>query len=399
MREIIADLHEQAAKAALTETRAKALIDLAKGLEDHRFTGSHHLLTLLAKACEQTMPIPAVVPFAEVMYDYMCRKYIPFVNMPELCVSGVVYEGNSLKAGGGTNIVTLEPDAGAVAARAFAAVGKSFSHGHYALTEEGFLNFYPEVEEPLPSDAIQSYDFQPKTTLDKGPGWRITGDGKGWKLTDNGQMELKGAMIEEATIQGPVNTCEPGRPVPCMMNFVPEGEKTLLYESSSYKPFGGKRIYSCANGSHLIVSCDELGEARVSLTTNKEGAEEAIYMQSLIDSARGNRKISSKKVRIAALEVEVQALKAELAAYKEGGHMNNSGTLPPVDCDLLIKLPAGSYPHAEQAGLTLDIDEDLEMRVRRCCHVQSRGQDLTYVMHRGLKELFRFKGQFDWTYP
>lgn len=396
MSELLYNLRQDVEKAELKQKRAMALAELGRAVSSSSAEESKQLLRLLDNARAQDMPLPAALPFAQAMYAYMCDKYLPDVDLPRTLVTGVTYTGYS-RADGGGSAISLEPAVAAVVYEAFTAAGRTYSQGHYGLTPEGVLHFYPEVEEPLPSDAIQSYDFQPKTTLDKGRGWRITGDGKGWKLTDNGQMELKGAVIEEATTQGPVNTCEPGRPVPCMMNFVPEGEKTLLYESSNYKPFGGKRIYSCDDGSYLIVSCDENGQARVSMTTNEGGAVEAIETQTLID--RNREKSKGKKARIAALEAKVEQLKAELAAYADGTHMNNSGTLPPVDCDLLIKLPAGSYPHAEQPGLTLDIDEDLEMRVRRCCHVQSRGQDLTYVMHRGLKELFRFKGQFDWTYP
>lgn len=387
MSKIVAALHEQTQAAALTETRARALINLASGLADRNFTSTHYILTLLTKACEESMPLPAVMPFAEAMYEYMCSKYIPDVVMSDLHVSGVLYTGKSPQDAGGTTI-TLEPDASAITARAFAVIGKAWSQGHYSLTEEGVLNFYPEVEEPLPSDELMSVNYRLATELEKGEGWRVT---------KKGSCELNGSMIEEASIQGPINTYAPGEPIPSVQNFVPEGGKTLLYESSTYKPFGGKRIYSCDDGSYLIVSCNEDGQARVSMTTDEGGAVEAIETQTLID--RNREKSKGKKARIAALEAKVEQLKAELAAYADGTHMNNSGTLPPVDCDLLIKLPAGSYSHTEQPGLTLDIDEDMEVRVRRCCHVQSRGQDLTYVMHRGLKELFRFKGQFDWTYP
>ncbi|WP_443699574.1 hypothetical protein [Pseudomonas sp.] len=387
MSKIVAALREQTQAAALTETRASALINLASGLADRNFTGTHYILTLLTKACEESMPLPAVMPFAEAMYDYMCSKYIPDVVMPDLHVSGVLYTGKSPQDGGGTTI-TLEPDAGAITARAFAVIGKAWSHGHYSLTEEGVLNFYPEVEEPLPSDEIMSVNYKLATELEKGEGWRIT---------KNGSCELNGALIVDATIDGPVNTYTPGEPIPRVQNFVPEGNKTLLYESSTYKPFGGKRIYSCDDGSYLIVSCDEDGQARVAMTTSEQIAVEEIEVQTLID--RNREKSKGKKARIAALEAKVEQLKAELAAYADGTHMNNSGTLPPVDCDLLIKMPAGEYEHAEVEGLVLTIDSDVDMRVRRSCHVQSRGQDLTYVMYRGMKELFRFKGQFDWTYP
>mgnify|MGYP001607387760 FL=1 len=41
MSKIVAALREQTQAAALTETRASALINLASGLADRNFTGTH----------------------------------------------------------------------------------------------------------------------------------------------------------------------------------------------------------------------------------------------------------------------------------------------------------------------------------------------------------------------
>lgn len=85
-------------------------------------------------------------------------------------------------------------------------------------------------------------------------------------------------------------------------------------------------------------------------------------------------------------------------------HWNTAETLPPVGCELMIQVPEGSYRLAaddenSSFALTLDLDKPLELTAVRACHVQHRGNDLTYLLHGKHFQGFTIKGQFAWTYP
>ncbi len=69
--------------------------------------------------------------------------------------------------------------------------------------------------------------------------------------------------------------------------------------------------------------------------------------------------------------------------------------LPPVDCPLLIKIPAGTrFPHFRD-GCVYELGVPVLLRVRRENWERSKDATPTYVDEFGNK----ITGKFEWTYP
>lgn len=69
--------------------------------------------------------------------------------------------------------------------------------------------------------------------------------------------------------------------------------------------------------------------------------------------------------------------------------------LPPVDCPLLIKVPAGiRFPHFE-SGRIWELEVPVMLRVRREHWERSKDATPTYIDEFGNK----ITGKFEWTYP
>lgn len=100
--------------------------------------------------------------------------------------------------------------------------------------------------------------------------------------------------------------------------------------------------------------------------------------------------------------LRAQLYQEKFGAADQSKHWNSPQSLPPVGCDLVVKLPAGTYKHAAEGAkwsLMMDLDNAEEVTVRRICHVQQRGNDLTYMIQGDAMLGFMVKGQFEWTYP
>lgn len=78
-----------------------------------------------------------------------------------------------------------------------------------------------------------------------------------------------------------------------------------------------------------------------------------------------------------------------------GMDLHTNKGLPPVDCPLLIKVPAGTvFPHFE-GGHIWELDVPVMLKVRREHWERSKDATPTYVDEFGNK----ITGKFEWTYP
>lgn len=78
-----------------------------------------------------------------------------------------------------------------------------------------------------------------------------------------------------------------------------------------------------------------------------------------------------------------------------GGSIHLNNTLPPVDCPLLIKIPAGVLFSHFEGGVTWKLDIPVLLKVRRRHWEQSKEATPTYYDEYGNAII----GKFEWTYP
>lgn len=105
--------------------------------------------------------------------------------------------------------------------------------------------------------------------------------------------------------------------------------------------------------------------------------------------------------RVTQLETVMAGLQGQLtmaSAHAQEPHWNKPEDLPPVGCDLLIKVPAGTsvttLDHA-MCKMTYDTEVEQVFKVFRTSHLADRAGDMEYR----LPDNSTVTGRFPWTYP
>lgn len=285
--------------------------------------------------------IPGLRPYATAVYNLLREDWLPEVDLPKLHSEGVIYTGLPKRDGGG---VFANLDEGAALVLKDAIVG---------LGEQGR-----------------------------------------WELRSDGSIML---------------TCKPSKAG--VEVFEEDGQRIMECRDAA----GALRV-RMSLGSHPInfASSDDLGTqvhqvaaAEDSAPTPTPYVETTTKKQRLI---RAEARIAQLEGDLASTRAQVDSLVASRSAAsvpktKEIAekHWNSSRSLPPVGCGLVIKLPKGEYPYGGategMVRLVITLDEGVEVMATRICHVQQRGNDLTYSIQCDDFPDFTVKGQFEWTYP
>ena len=280
--------------------------------------------------------VPGLRCYATAVYNQLKEEWVPDVDLPKLHSEGVIYTG---RAGGKDVFANLDGGAALVLKDAIAGLGE---HGNWELRSDGSI----------------------------------------------------------------------------MLSCKPSGAGLQVRESE------GDQVLECRDASGTLrvrmnlgpAECD-LGASEVVMSMGESVTTPIIPISKKQRLINAETRISTLEGQATELREKVTALSAKLDEVssvvqgmlyhreKQGTekHWNIAEQLPPVGCDLMIKVPAGSYPHAEgKKGFILkimDLDEDFELRVVRACHVQQRGNALTYMLKGENFDGFMIKGQFPWTYP
>lgn len=214
------------------------------------------------------------------------------------------------------------------------------------------------------------------------------------------------------------------RPLEMFMGWAygaPRYERMVNAQATEAVESQGKESVEVVENEHgYALECrDEKGTLRVRVQLSSKPATDTAEAPVRSQGQQITELVSSSRlmhleVKVGELEnklSDVQSVLKGMMYHKEKNedqsgapHWNTAETLPPVGCELMIQVPEGSYRLAAEDenssfALTLDLDKPLELTAVRACHVQHRGNDLTYLLHGKHFQGFTIKGQFAWTYP
>lgn len=329
--------HEVSLNKACKLTKLDSLKSALQGQTDSPITTA-----LIALRQLHPGRIPGLRCYATAVYNRLREEWLPDVDLPKLHSEGVIYTG---RAEGKDVFVELDEAAGLVLTDAIAGLGE---HGRWELRSDGsiMLSCKPGKLSKARVDVVDD------------AGQRV--------------MECRDA---EGTLRMRVGL----------------GHHSIKFASSDEFGF---RVHQ--------VPADEEVDAPspyIETTTKKQ---RLINAETRISQLESQVTVLNEKLSNLASVLAGQAYYREKTAASQEPHWNTSQTLPPVGCDLLINLPAGSYQFTAQEGrlsMSLDLDERTTFRASRVCHVQTRGNDLTYQLVGEAFNGFQVKGQFSWTYP
>lgn len=281
--------------------------------------------------------IPGLRPYATAVYNRLREDWLPEVDLPKLHSEGVIYTGLPKREGGGV-FANLDGGAAIVLKDAIVGLGE---HGNWELRSDGSIMLSCKPSKAS-VEILETDEDRMMECRDHNGTLRV-------RMT-LGPNDLTNGVAESA-------------PTPTPYIEPTTKKQRLINAETRITQLEGDLAATRAQVDSLVASRESMTQVLSGMLYHKE----------------------------------------TVVAANQSKHWNSPRSLPPVGCDLVLKLPKGEYPYGGategMVRLVITLDEGVEVKATRICHVQQRGNDLTYSIQCDDFPDFTVKGQFEWTYP